>query len=170
MVSLPSFNSSGSSPHLSLLLFGGRLKVIVKEPELNPDGSFYTYKDGKRKGEVKLVNNTKYAIIKGLGFIPSVDWTMLRRNTETGIREPTGKYQTNEGVLKELLNQKCSTYNREIIELILEKRGLDKLISTYYKGTLENIEEDSCVRAQFLHTSTGTFRTSCTKPNLQNQP
>lgn len=58
---------------------------------------------------------------------------------------------------------------REILEIILEQRGLQKLISTYYEGTLEMIEEDGCVHARFLHTKTGTFRTSCVGVNLQNQ-
>lgn len=58
----------------------------------------------------------------------------------------------------------------EILELILEIRGLEKEISTYYNSTEENIEQDNTVRANFLHVKTDTGRLSCTKPNLQNQP
>lgn len=58
---------------------------------------------------------------------------------------------------------------KEILELILEIRGLEKLISTYYQSTEEYIEEDQCVRANFLHVKTDTGRLSSTKPNLQNQ-
>ena len=59
--------------------------------------------------------------------------------------------------------------SKEILELLLERRGLTKLLSTYYQATEEMIEEDGMVRARFLHTKTSTFRTSCVGINLQNQ-
>ena len=111
MIKLPLFNSSGSSPHLSLLLFGGRLKITVQEPELNPDGSIYTFKSRKRKGEIKLVKKTKYAIIKGLGFQPKKETEMQRMNKASGKKEPIGIYETNETVLRELL-ERCKEENK----------------------------------------------------------
>ena len=58
---------------------------------------------------------------------------------------------------------------KRILELVLEQRGLQKLISTYYKGTAEMIEDDGLIRARFIHVKTTTGRTSCVGVNLQNQ-
>ena len=60
--------------------------------------------------------------------------------------------------------------SQRIINLILEIRGLEKLLSTYYYSTEEAIEDDNCVHSQFIHVLTATGRTSSKSINLQNQP
>lgn len=148
---LPEFNQQ-SNDDLSRLLFGGTLKVCTKEPVLNPDGTVYVFKTGARKGEIKLTNVQKDVILSGLGLDP--------------IGEPNQKgiYKTNEGILQELLKQG----ENEVLSLILEIRGLNKLLGTYYRGLLELIEDDQCVRGQYQHVITVTGRTSMKSPNLQN--
>lgn len=91
----------GSNDQLSLLLFGGEMKQIVKEPVLNPDGSYYTFKSGKREGEIKLQNVTKLDKIKGLNIKPKKAWETKKK----------GIYATNESVLQEILKELQVDYN-----------------------------------------------------------
>ncbi len=58
----------------------------------------------------------------------------------------------------------------KIINLILEIRGCEKMLSTYYNSTQEQIEEDGMIRSDFVQVLTATGRTSCKNINLQNQP
>jgi DNA polymerase-1 len=59
---------------------------------------------------------------------------------------------------------------KQILELILEIRGLEKLLSTYYEGIEDLIYPDGCVRTQYQHVDTGTGRLSSKRPNIQNVP
>lgn len=59
---------------------------------------------------------------------------------------------------------------KNIIELILEIRGLQKMISTYFQSTKELIYDvDGRVHPQFSHVQTDTSRLGCRAPNVQNQ-
>lgn len=88
-MNLPKFNLK-SPKHLSLLLFGGELDVVVKEPVLLPDGRFDLVKSGENKDKIKVRNVTKTIRIKGLGLHPLDSW---KTKTE-------GVYQTNKDVLE----------------------------------------------------------------------
>lgn len=59
---------------------------------------------------------------------------------------------------------------KETLELILEIRGLEKILTTYYEGIEDLIYPDGCVRTQFQHVDTRTGRLSSRNPNIQNQP
>lgn len=64
-----------------------------------------------------------------------------------------------------------SKINNPICELVLEKRGLLKLINTYIDKIPKNInEKDSKLHAQFNSVGTDTGRFSSSSPNLQNIP
>ena len=58
----------------------------------------------------------------------------------------------------------------EIIQDILEYRGLSKLHSTYVEGLLKEQAADGKIHCNFQQTVTATGRLSCTEPNLQNIP
>lgn len=58
----------------------------------------------------------------------------------------------------------------EIVDLLLEYRGLAKLASTYIKGVLNKVVEGNKIHADFQQVGTTTGRLSCWSPNLHNIP
>lgn len=80
-----------------------------------------------------------------------------------GKKTATGQYSTNESILEKI--------DHEIIQPILEYRGLTKLKSTYTEGLKQRLNAHS----QRIHTNynqalTATGRLSSSDPNLQNIP
>ncbi|MCD8291018.1 MAG: DNA polymerase I [Prevotella sp.] len=85
--------------------------------------------------------------------------------TDKPKKTKTGQYSTSEEVLKSL------KHKDEIVEKILEYRGLKKLLSTY----VDNLPKLINPRTGHIHTSfnqmvTATGRLSSSDPNLQNIP
>jgi hypothetical protein len=89
MIEIPIFNPS-SNDHVSILLFGGYVKIKVTEPCTNMDGSFIKLKSGPNKGQLKTKRVEKLYYIKGLGLKPDKEWA----------REKVGFYSVDESVLK----------------------------------------------------------------------
>lgn len=147
-----------SPQHLSALLFGATLQSEESEPVLNEDGNFYLYKSGEKQGQIKYQKVMKEVRFEGLGLKPLKEWKTKK----------AGVYQVGESTL-ELIAQQPGIA-ADICKLILEIRGLKKQISTYYDSTLDFIDENGFVHAQFSHCATGTARLGCSKPNIQNQP
>ena len=77
----------------------------------------------------------------------------------------TGQYVTSEEVLSQLQNR------HPIVKLILQHRGLKKLLSTYVDSlpTLVN-KETGKIHTSYNQTVTATGRLSSSNPNLQNIP
>lgn len=155
-----------SPVQLSILLFGGVIQCEGKE-------LVGVFKGGKQKGLDKY-KNIKYEVkIEGLGLKPLDSWKTKKE----------GIYQTNEEVLKVLANkegcllspQKGDLLSRfyaakEISTLILNIRGVQKELSTYYISTKELIYPDGCIHGQYQSCKTGTGRKAHNNPNLGNQP
>lgn len=80
------------------------------------------------------------------------------------IKKTKTGYSTDAEVLDELSSQ------HEIVEKILNYRGLVKLKSTYTDGLIACIGEDGRIHSTFNQTVTATGRISSTDPNLQNIP
>jgi DNA polymerase-1 len=80
------------------------------------------------------------------------------------IKKTKTGYSTDAEVLDELSSQ------HEIVEKILNYRGLVKLKSTYTDGLISCIGEDGRIHSTFNQTVTATGRISSTDPNLQNIP
>lgn len=76
----------------------------------------------------------------------------------------TGAYSTREDELVKLVDQ------HKIIPLILEYRGLQKLLSTYIDAIPPLLDSEDRLHATFLQTGTTTGRMSSQNPNLQNIP
>ncbi len=76
----------------------------------------------------------------------------------------TGAYSTREEELLKLSDQ------HEIIPLILEHRGLSKLLGTYVDAMPPLLDEKDRLHATFLQAGTTTGRFSSKDPNLQNIP
>ncbi len=138
---LPTFNLN-SNQHLSVLFFGGSLKV----EEVVNDG---LYKNGKIKTK-KVKVDVKFP---GLGLKP----------VKGSASKAEGFYSVNEENLLKI--------DHPIAKAILEMRGLEKQISTYYTSIQElTYSIDECVHQNYQHVATATGRLSCKSPNAQNQP
>lgn len=77
----------------------------------------------------------------------------------------TGQYRTDEEYLQSLAE------NHQVIEKILEYRGLKKLLSTYIEALPKLIHpETGRIHTSFNQAVTATGRLSSTNPNMQNIP
>lgn len=85
------------------------------------------------------------------------------RSLPTGKRTKTG-YSTDIKVLNDLARQD------PVPELILEHRGLSKLISTYVDALARLVDNKGKIHTHFLQTGTATGRIASKDPNLQNIP
>lgn len=83
------------------------------------------------------------------------------------LKTASGKPSTSEGALKAIPKR---VKNREIIDLILEYRGLNKMLTTYLKPMLARVDENSRIHPSFLLHGTVTGRISSKNPNIQNIP
>jgi len=75
---------------------------------------------------------------------------------------------TNKGkcVDKDVLNSLKGQH--PAIDTLLEYRSIQKTLSTYVNGVLDNLDEDSRIRSQFWLTRTSSGRLASRSPNLQN--
>lgn len=77
----------------------------------------------------------------------------------------TGQYKTDEETLQKLKS------SHEVVELILEHRGLKKLLSTYIEALPKLINRHTNkIHTSFNQTVVATGRLSSSNPNLQNIP
>lgn len=148
MSNLPEFNQN-SNHHVSLLFFGGMLPV--KETQ---EVGYY------KNGKVKTQQVTVLKPIRGLGF-------SIKDRKKT-LKE--GIYSVDEEVIQTLLEENKSDDANRICELMLEIRGLEKLIKTYFTSVQNLIYPEGLVHPEFNHVATETGRLSSKHPNVQNQP
>lgn len=84
---------------------------------------------------------------------------------EKAKKTKTGQFSTSEEVLESLKGK------HPIVELILEYRGLKKLLSTYINALPDVVNKrTNKIHTSFNQTVTSTGRLSSTNPNLQNIP
>lgn len=143
----------GSGDHVSCILYGG---IITHEYRI-PIG---VYKSGAKVGQ------TRYKVATQEFKLPR-----LIEPSKGSELAKEGYFATDESTLK---NLKPSKEVKQIIDLLLERRGLEKLRGTYYQGIPDKISEhnwkDNLVHGSLNQCVTGTSRLSATKPNSQNMP
>lgn len=81
----------------------------------------------------------------------------------SGKKNKTG-FSTNSEVLEKLAPK------YEIARLILEYRGIAKIISTYVRGLYEVMNEEDFIHPLYRQAFTATGRLSSIEPNIQNMP
>ena len=143
----------GSNDHVSCMLYGG---TIVDEYRV-PVG---IYKTGAKEGQ------TRYRVMQQVFELPRrvdpIKGSELAKEGYWKTDEPT------------LLNLKAKKETNKIIQLLLERRGLDKMNGTYFSGIPNLINEmhwaDDLVHGNLNQCVAGTSRLSATKPNQQNMP
>ncbi len=95
--------------------------------------------------------------------IKKIIFDKLEISTENIKKTKTGQ-STAAGELEKLKGE------HEIIDLILQHRHLDKLLSTYIKSLPQLVKTDGKIHTSFNQTITRTGRLSSSNPNLQNIP
>lgn len=81
----------------------------------------------------------------------------------SGKKNKTG-FSTNSDVLEKLAK------DYEIAQLILDYRGIAKIISTYINGLFEVMNENCFIHPLYRQAFTSTGRLSSIEPNIQNMP
>lgn len=147
----PHFNWT-SGRHLSRLLYGGEIVVDIPIPYE------HTYKGGRKAGTTEIRNRWTTETKVYPKLVDPVDGSELAAE---------GYYSTDEGTLKQLKGQ------GKLVDLLLEKAELSKLLSTYYDGIPKLIEEydwefGGVIHGQLNQVTVVTGRLSAEKPNQQN--
>ena len=147
---LVDFNPS-SNEHLSVLLYGGTIKVKRRE-------AIGIFKTGDKKGQVK----ERWADHE-------IKFDRLVNPLKGSELTKEGYFSTDEATLKSL---KGTKYAKELIELILTRATLEKRLTTYYTG-LVDLRTNMNWTVNKLHGQLNqcvakTGRLSSSKPNLQN--
>lgn len=147
---LVDFNPS-SNEHLSVLLYGGTIKVKRRE-------TIGLFKTGTRKGQAK----ERWADYE-------IKFDRLVNPLKGSELTKEGYFSTDEATLKSLRGTK---YAKELVELILTRATLEKRLTTYYTG-LVDLRTSMNWQVNKLHGQLNqcvarTGRLSSSKPNLQN--
>jgi len=98
------------------------------------------------------------------GSIKQLGWMIYDRlKLKPRITKSTNKGKC---VDKDILNSLKGQH--EAIDTLLEYRSVQKTLSTYISGVLDNLDDDSRIRSQFWLTRTSSGRLASRNPNLQN--
>lgn len=153
------------SPHqLSCILYGGGFSLTVLDHV-----SIETYKSGQKKGQQYEKNHWKTEVFVCDPLFTPIKGSELKLKSKVGDREyPI--YATGEDVLKQL--KKPTKKHKQIVELLLKRAELEKLLGTYYGALptlVEDMEwEDGCLHGQLNQCVARTGRLSSSNPNMQN--
>lgn len=151
-----------SGQQLSCLLYGGKFEIdyITEEPAV--------YKSGPKKGQeyIKNVHNVVVYTCPQL-FEPLP-------KSETKLKKKLGDetitiYVTNEDTLKQLKAR--DKWRKRLIELLLQRAELAKLLDTYYgklPELLGKMEWGEYLHGQYNQCVAATGRLSSSAPNMQN--
>lgn len=156
-----------SGQHLSCLLFGGKFEIDFITPEEA------VYKSGPKKGTTYTKNRHEEHIFECPRMfepLPKSETKLKKKiTTDDGTVEEVVIYTTNEDTLKQL--KKPTKKHKRLIELLLKRAELAKLMDTYYKALptlLEEMEWGEYIHGQYNQVVARTGRLSSSKPNMQN--
>lgn len=140
-----------SGDHISLLLFGGNLKMEIDQQQLDEAGQPIRYKGGQKAGQIRTKKTDILVPVKGYGIdAEALGIPKLKR----------GFYSTDSEYLEKV--------DHPLIPQLLRFRELEKDIGTYYLGYSKFVWFDGCIHPRINQESTRTGRQSCADPNLQN--
>lgn len=148
-----------SGQQLSILLYGGNLEFEVLD-----HAEIRVYKSGAKKGqeyEKKFFRTETATCPRLFEPLPKTQLKLSYLGQDV--------YQTGEEVLKTLRAPRKE--QKAIIQLLLQRAKLEKLLSTYYRALPELLEEMEW--GEYIHGSlnqcvAATGRLSSSKPNTQN--
>jgi hypothetical protein len=163
-----------SNDHVSAVLYGGTIKipcVVPTERVLKSGEVKHGTKQGFRELSLpRLVSPPKRSETK-----PTSEWDetqLLRINDkrkQDGLQPFYRTYSVDKGTLRSL---KAKGKAKDIIDILLRRSEMEKLLSTYLRGIPETMADhgwkDGILHGQFNQCVARTGRLSSSKPNLQN--
>jgi DNA polymerase I-like protein with 3'-5' exonuclease and polymerase domains len=93
-----------------------------------------------------------------------------KKKKKDGIKVIEDKESLDEDSLKMFVNENPKSPLLLFVELLLELREYEKLVSTYGENFLEQLDENNFIHTSYTQCKTATGRLSSIKPNLQNLP
>ena len=150
-------------PLVSVLAYMERNGVRVDTENLKESSAHFTQKMRDIEKEIYQLAGTEFNIAspKQVGEILFDRLKIVEKAKKT----KTGQYVTSEEILEGLRSK------HEIVNLILEHRGLKKLLSTYIDALPAMINPATGkIHTSFNQAVTATGRLSSSNPNLQNIP
>ncbi len=146
----------GSPQQVSRLLYGGTYKEVRDEPVLK-DGKPVVYKSGKRAGEIKTKKVTH--TLKDTNGMFDIKWM-----ESNGIPK-----DTSESTLSILKDETTHAWKKEILELLLLWRKLNKDLTTSYGAIEQHYNPStSAIHSNISHVATKTKRLAASRPNIMN--
>jgi DNA polymerase I-like protein with 3'-5' exonuclease and polymerase domains len=140
-----------SNDHLSAVLYGGVISSTIRVP----DGM---YKTGKKAGQTKYKLEERIYTFKRL--VEPIKGSELAKE---------GYYSTSEPILRQI---RANGRGADIINNLLTRAKLDKLVSSYYEGLPNQILtrgwQNNIIHGTLNQCVAITGRLSSSKPNLQN--
>lgn len=164
----------GSTDHISVLLYGGKLSFKIRE-QYSRQLKSGEFKVRERWGTeevefprlVRPMDRSESKVTASLS-----DEELNRLNAEklsAGLRPIQRLYSVDEASLRGL---RGNSKVKRIVGLLLELAELEKLVGTYYEGLPKLIEEmdwnEGELHGQFNQCVVITSRLSSSRPNLQN--
>lgn len=150
-----------------------KLYPIVQGMQANGikvDSDFFSNLSLKYHAELKKLEKQIYDLageefnIKSPKQLSYILFDLMDLPTKGIKKSKTGAYSTNIATLEKLKD------DFEIIQLIIEYRELQKLLSTYVDVIPGMVSSDGRLHAEFLQYGTATGRFSSQNPNMQNIP
>ena len=151
-----------SGQQLSCLLYGGKFEVdyVTEEPAI--------YKSGLNKGQEYIKNIHNVVVYTCPRLFEPLPKSETKLKKKLGDEEIT-IYVTNEDTLKQLKAK--DKWRKRLIELLLQRAELAKLLDTYYgklPELLSKMEWGEYLHGQYNQTVAATGRLSSSNPNMQN--
>ena len=143
-----------SNDHVSVLLYGGTIKFVSSTPYK------YICKSGKQQGQevIRLRHEKTY-----------VDFPRLVEPIERSELAKPGYWSTDESKLRQL---NVKGRSKEVVQLLLKRSEIERLVSTYYRGFPKKILEMNWatdeIHSQLNQCVVVTGRLSSSNPNQQN--
>jgi DNA polymerase I-like protein with 3'-5' exonuclease and polymerase domains len=152
-----------SGHQLSCILYGGAFELTTVDHVTQE-----IYKSGKKKGQAWEKNHYVTNVYTCDPLFQPLKGTKTKLVSKVNEKEyPV--YQTGEDVLKQL--RKPTKQHKRIIELLLKRAELAKLMDTYYgkiPAMLETMEWGDYLHGQYNQVTAATGRLSSSGPNMQN--
>lgn len=151
-----------SGQQLSCLLYGGKIDIdYITEEET-------VYKSGPKKGTTYMKNIHNVVIYDCPKLFEPLPKSETKLKKKLGDEQIT-IYVTNEDTLKQLKAK--DKWRKRLIELLLKRAELAKLLDTYYgklPELLSKMEWGDYLHGQYNQCVAATGRLSSSAPNMQN--